>query len=50
MRELIGLKCESCKRINYTTEKNRRTTTEKIELDKYCKKEKRVIRHKETKL
>jgi len=50
MREIIGLKCDSCKRINYTTEKNRRITTEKIELNKYCRVEKRITLHRETKV
>lgn len=50
MREIIGLKCDSCKRINYTTQKNRRTTMEKIELEKYCKKEKKITVHRETKV
>lgn len=50
MREKIGLKCENCKHINYTTVKNRRTTTEKVELNKYCKFEKKITLHRETKV
>jgi len=30
MRELIGFACDKCKRKNYTSTKNRKTTTEKI--------------------
>jgi len=36
MRELLSLACEKCKRRNYTTDKNKRTTTEKLKLRKYC--------------
>ena len=31
----IGLKCAECGNINYTTNKNSKTTTEKVELKKY---------------
>ena len=36
MRELLGLACEDCKRCNYTTDKNKRTMTDKLKLRKYC--------------
>jgi len=36
MRELLSLACADCKRKNYTTDKNKRTTTEKLKLRKYC--------------
>ncbi|MBI3800874.1 MAG: 50S ribosomal protein L33 [Deltaproteobacteria bacterium] len=36
MRDLISLSCEQCKRKNYTTTKNKKTTTEKIALRKFC--------------
>jgi len=36
MRELLSLACGECKRRNYTTDKNKRTTTEKLKLRKYC--------------
>lgn len=48
--ELIALQCTSCKRKNYTTEKNRRNTQEKLELNKYCKFERKHVLHKETKV
>lgn len=32
----IGLKCSECGDINYTTTKNSKTVTEKVELSKYC--------------
>ena len=36
MRELIGFACDKCKRKNYTSTKNRKTTTGKIALKKFC--------------
>jgi len=36
MRELLSLACADCKRKNYTTDKNKRTATEKLKLRKYC--------------
>ncbi len=36
MRDLITLNCESCKRKNYTTSKNKKTMTEKLTLKKFC--------------
>ena len=36
MRELIGFACDQCKRKNYTTTKNRKKTTEKLSLRKFC--------------
>jgi large subunit ribosomal protein L33 len=48
-REIVTLKCSSCGERNYTTMKNRRTTTEKLELNKYCPKERSHTLHKEIK-
>ena len=36
MRELIGFACDQCKRKNYTTTKNRKTTTDKLAFKKFC--------------
>jgi large subunit ribosomal protein L33 len=36
MRDLITLVCEACKRKNYTSTKNRKTTTDKLALKKFC--------------
>jgi len=36
MRDLIALSCEQCKQKNYTTTKNKKTTTEKVSLRKFC--------------
>jgi len=49
VREIITLQCQECGDKNYTTTKNRRTHTEKIELKKYCRRLKRVTVHRETK-
>lgn len=48
-REVITLECTECKRRNYTTTKNKRNNTDRLETSKYCKFcDKRTI-HKETK-
>jgi len=36
MRDLITLVCEACKRKNYTTSKNKKTTTDKLAFKKFC--------------
>ena len=36
MRDLITLVCDGCKRKNYTTSKNKKTSTEKLGLKKFC--------------
>ncbi|HEY5611836.1 MAG TPA: 50S ribosomal protein L33 [Thermoanaerobaculia bacterium] len=48
-REIITLQCTDCKRKNYSTTKNRKTTTEKIELKKFCRFDRRHTVHKEVK-
>jgi large subunit ribosomal protein L33 len=37
MREIINLQCQECKRKNYSTTKNKKTTTGKLELNKFCR-------------
>ena len=49
MREIITLACTVCKRRNYTTTKNKKTTTEKLERNKYCKFCRKQTKHKEIK-
>jgi len=46
----IGLKCEVCGEINYSTTKNNKTFTEKMALRKYCKRCNKHTLHKEVKL
>ncbi|MEK6680087.1 MAG: 50S ribosomal protein L33 [Nitrospirota bacterium] len=49
MREIITIACTQCKERNYSTMKNKRNTSEKLELKKYCKFCKAHTLHKETK-
>ncbi len=37
MREIVHLSCQDCKRKNYGTTKNKRTTTAKLEFNKFCR-------------
>ncbi|MDR1096020.1 MAG: 50S ribosomal protein L33 [Spirochaetaceae bacterium] len=48
--ELVALQCTECKRKNYTTQKNRRNTQEKLEFNKYCPFDRKHTVHKETKI
>jgi large subunit ribosomal protein L33 len=47
-RELATLACTECKRRNYTTTKDKRTTPERLELKKYCPFERKHTLHRET--
>jgi len=49
MREKVILACTECKERNYTTTKNKKTMTGKLELKKFCKRERKHTLHKETK-
>jgi large subunit ribosomal protein L33 len=49
MREIVTLACGQCKRRNYTTNKNKRTTPDKLEFKKYCRFCRSHTLHKETK-
>ena len=46
--EIIALQCTECKRKNYTTYKNRKNITGKLEKNKYCPFCRKEILHKET--
>ena len=55
--ELVSLECSSCleapRRVhmrNYTTPKNRRNVTEKLELRKYCPRCRKHTAHRESKV
>jgi large subunit ribosomal protein L33 len=48
-RSYFALECESCKRRNYSTSKNPKTTTDRLVLQKYCRHEGKVTAHKESK-
>jgi len=49
MRVAITLACGECKRRNYSTTKNKKTTPDRIEIKKYCPFCKEHTAHKETK-
>ena len=44
----VTLACESCKRRNYITKKNKINDRERIEMKKYCRFERVHTLHKET--
>ncbi|WP_027092017.1 50S ribosomal protein L33 [Cohnella thermotolerans] len=48
MRVIITLACTSCKQRNYTTSKNKRTHSDRIELKKFCKFCNAHLPHRET--
>lgn len=48
-RERITLACTVCKEENYRTEKNKKNTTERLELKKFCSKCGNTTTHKEKK-
>jgi large subunit ribosomal protein L33 len=49
MREIITLACGECKRRNYSTTKNKRNTTDRLERSKYCRWCRKHTIHRETK-
>ena len=49
VRVVINLACDECKRRNYTTYKNKRNTPDRLELNKYCRWDRKVTKHKEAK-
>ncbi len=46
-REIITLACSECKRRNYTTTKNKKLTTKRLELKKYCRFDRKHTLHRE---
>ena len=48
-RESITLACSDGERRNYTTQKNKKNTTDRLEVVKYCPFCKKRTTHKETK-
>ena len=47
-REFVTLECPECKNRNYLTEKRTKGTVPKLELKKYCRKERKHVMHKES--
>jgi len=49
MRDIISLACTECKRRNYSTTRNKKKSSERLELKKYCPWCRTHTAHKETK-
>lgn len=49
MRVNITLACTECGDRNYISTKNKRNNPDRLELKKYCPREKRTTSHRETK-
>ncbi|PWH13838.1 MAG: 50S ribosomal protein L33 [Ardenticatenia bacterium] len=49
IRTVITLACTQCRERNYTTEKNRRNDTARLELRKFCPRCRTHTLHRETK-
>jgi len=48
-REIVTLQCGDCKERNYSTTKNRKTTPDRLELKKFCRRCRKHTPHKEVK-
>ena len=48
-RDQVTLACTECKRRNYLTTKNKRTTPDRLEMKKFCRFERKRTLHKEVK-
>ncbi|MDZ4198140.1 MAG: 50S ribosomal protein L33 [Kiritimatiellia bacterium] len=48
-REIVQLACADCKRRNYSTTRNKKTMTERVELKKYCRFDRKHTVHREVK-
>ncbi len=49
MRAIVSLACTECKRRNYSTTKNKRTTLGRLEMKKFCRWCRTHTTHRETK-
>ena len=50
MQENVSLACSTCKRKNYTTTKNKKTKSDKLNFKKFCPSCRLHTSHKETKV
>jgi len=48
MRDIVTLACSECKNRNYTTTRNKKTMTDRVELKKFCSTCRKHTTHKET--
>ncbi|MBP9749082.1 50S ribosomal protein L33 [Patescibacteria group bacterium] len=46
---LIKMECTNCHRVNYYSQKNKKTLKNRLELSKFCRWDKKHQVHKETK-
>ena len=49
MRDIITLQCSDCKNRNYTTTKNKKKHTDRLEIKRFCPKCRQHKAHKEVK-
>lgn len=49
MRLNINLECTECKERNYLSKKNKRNNPDRLELKKFCPRERKVTLHREVK-
>jgi len=49
MRDIVSLACTVCKRRNYSTTKNKKKTTDRLEFSKYCRFCRKHVAHRESK-
>ncbi len=49
MRDIVHMACGDCKRRNYSTTKNKKKTTDRLEFSKFCRFCRKHTAHKETK-
>jgi len=49
MRDIVSLACAECKRRNYSTTRNKKKTTERLSMKKYCPSCRSHTVHKESK-
>jgi large subunit ribosomal protein L33 len=48
-REIITMQCTDCKNRNYSTTKNKKKTSERLELKKFCRHCRKHTAHREVK-
>ncbi|PYS47233.1 MAG: 50S ribosomal protein L33 [Acidobacteria bacterium] len=49
MRDIITMQCADCKERNYSTTKNKKKNTERMEMKKFCRRCRHHTVHRETK-
>ena len=49
MRVNITMECTECKERNYISKKNKRNNPDRLEMNKYCPRERRTTVHREIK-